>query len=142
MALISDLSQESWQGVSSDSSSSSGGRQGTAVFEVVVSRGAGSVLVCPHGDLDATTSPKLALILSSLLGDGCRSVVMDLAELEYVDAAGAWLIGEASRLFKDHGGQLVVRAPRTRVRRVIDSAGFGPRVETQLEAVDTAPVSC
>jgi anti-anti-sigma factor len=142
VALISDLSQESWQGVAADSSVSAGGRPGTVGFEVVVSRQAGSVVVCPHGDLDAVTSPKFALVLASLLGDGCRSVVVDLAELGFLDAAGAWLIGEASRLFKDHGGQLVVRSPRALLRPVDGSAGFGPPVEIQREGADIAPRSC
>src|SRR4051794_20356111 len=104
-------------------------------LDVVVVRDAASVVVRLQGHLDVATSPRLALVLASLLGDGCSAVVVDLAELVSLDAGGAWLIGEASRLFGDRDGELVVRFPSKPVRRVLATAGLAWLTEHQ--AVDT-----
>jgi len=103
-------------------------------LDVVVVRELGTVLVRPEGDLEAATSPRLALVLATLLGDGCTAVVLDLVELISLDVAGAWLIGEASRLFRDRAGEIAVRSPRGPVRRALDSAGLAWLVETPRQA--------
>ena len=103
-------------------------------LDVVVVRELGTVLVRPEGDLEAATSPRLALVLATLLGDGCTAVVLDLVELVSLDVAGARLIGEASRLFRDRAGEIAVRSPRGPVRRALDSAGLAWLVETPRQA--------
>jgi anti-anti-sigma factor len=110
-------------------------------LDVAVVRDQGSALVRPQGELDGATSSSLALVLARLLGDGCSAVVLDLADLASLDAAGAWLVGEASRLFGDRGGELVVRSPRRPVRLVLDVAGLSWLIESRPEALDDAPRS-
>ena len=108
-------------------------------LDVVVVRERGAVLVRPEGDLDAATSPSLALVLATLLGDGCTAVVLDLVELMSLDVAGAWLIGEASSLFRDRGGEMVVRSPNGPVRRALHAADLAWLIETPHQA-GVAPV--
>ena len=103
-------------------------------LDVVIVREPGSVLVRPEGDLDAASSPRLALVLATLLGDGCTAVVLDLVGLLSLDVAGAWLIGEASRLFTNRGGGLVIRSPRRPVRWALDCADLAWLIETPRRA--------
>src|SRR5439155_6745651 len=103
-------------------------------LDVVVVRELGTVLVRPEGDLEAATSPRLALVLATLLGDGCTAVVLDLVGLLSLDVAGAWLIGEASRLFRNRGGEVVVRSPHGPVRRALHAADLAWLIETPRQA--------
>jgi anti-anti-sigma factor len=137
VAVTSDLSQLSFPSISA-ASSGSRPEWPTAGFEVAVCRAQGFVAVRLRGSLDVGTSPRLALVLSSLLGDGCSSVGLDLAELEFLDRGSAWLIGEATRLFNEHGAELVVHSPCGSVPQGLDSAQPSPLVETNPAAVDHA----
>jgi anti-anti-sigma factor len=139
VAVTSDLGQLSFPSISRDSSGSQP-EWPTAGFEIEVSRERDFVAARLRGNLDVGTSPRLALVLSSLLGDGCSSVVLDLAELEFLDSGSAWLIGEAARLFNEHGAELVVHSPRGSVRQVLDSAQLSPLVESNRAAIDHAPL--
>jgi anti-anti-sigma regulatory factor len=58
------------------------------------------------------------------------SLVLDLAGLVSLDPGPAWAIGEASRLFRDRGGDFVVRSPQAQVRRVLDAGGLASLVAT------------
>lgn len=139
MAVTSDLGQLSLRSISHNSS----GNQPwwpTTGFEVAISREQDFVVVRLRGHLNAGTSPTLALVLSSLLGEGCSSVVLDLAELELLDSGGAWLLDEAPRLFNQHDAELVVRSPRRSVQQVLDSARLSPLVESDRTAVDNTPL--
>lgn len=94
-------------------------------FQVGVSHEGGCVVVRPKGRVDRATSPRLALVLAGLLGDGCSAVVLDLGDVTYLRPDRAWFVGEASRLFEQRGGALVVRRPAAAVRDVLDAAGLG-----------------
>jgi anti-anti-sigma factor len=97
-------------------------------FHVGVSYEGACVVVRPRGRVDRATSPRLALVLARLLGEGCSAVVLDLGDVTYLRPDRAWFVGEASRLFEQRGGALVVRRPVATVRDVLDAAGLGPLV--------------
>jgi len=91
----------------------------------VISEENGEVVISARGDIDATTSPKLALALSSLLASDHPSIVLDLTDVGTVDADRAWVIGESSRLFGQRGARLSVATPNAAVREVLESADLG-----------------
>ena len=93
-------------------------------FQIGVADEGAWVVVRPEGWVDGATAPRLALVLASLLGNGCSSVVLDFADVSFLHPDRAWFVGEASRLFEQRGGALVVRRPVAAVRDVLDGAGL------------------
>jgi anti-anti-sigma factor len=88
-------------------------------FEVVIDVDNGVTVVRPRGDIDAATSPTLALALSRLLADGAAdadTVVLDLTDVDTIDPDRAWVIDEASRWFRARGRDLEIRQPTTTAR--------------------------
>jgi anti-sigma B factor antagonist len=81
----------------------------------------GSTTVLAEGEIDKATAPLLRDCLSELRGD----VVIDLAALEFLDSTGLGVLIGASRILKENGGTLRVRAPQPQVRRVLDITGLG-----------------
>ena len=94
-------------------------------FRVVISEEDGEVVISARGDIDASTSPTLALALSSLLASNHPSIVLDLTDVGAVDPDRAWVIGESSRLFEQRGGRLSVATANAAVREVLESADLG-----------------
>jgi anti-anti-sigma factor len=76
-----------------------------------------------RGELDSATSSDLALVLSGVLGDGFAAVI-DLADLSFLDLAGARLIGTASVLFRRRRGEVVLLSPHAGVARTLRMIGL------------------
>lgn len=64
------------------------------------------LLVPVEGDLDVTTVPRLRAYLGRRVEDGCRRVVLDLADTSYVDSLGMALILSLNRSLRELGGLL------------------------------------
>ena len=73
------------------------------------------------GELDVATAPKLSAVLSDLRGP----IVVDCAQLTFVDVSGARLLADTARA----NGDLALRNAAPFVRRVLDCAGIAPLVE-------------
>jgi anti-anti-sigma factor len=89
-------------------------------LEIAITRATPATVVHASGNLDPTTAPELALVLASLLGEGCPMVVLDLAHVRFLDTTGTLLIEEASALFNSRGGQLVIHLSDP----VVEHGGF------------------
>jgi len=75
------------------------------------------------GSLRAPVSGELRRKTAALLAGGERRIVLDLARVTDIDAAG---IGELVRVYNDTtvaGGLLYVKRPTLRVRRLLAIAG-------------------
>jgi anti-anti-sigma factor len=81
------------------------------------------------GELDLATSEEFHNIAASKI-DGTREVVLDIADVEYIDSAG---IRELLRLHRTCPNGIVLRWPRDNILRVLDSLAVetirGIRVE-------------
>ena len=73
------------------------------------------------GELDASTCRGL---LEELEGPPGSLVVLDLAELTFMDSSGIGVIHMARRLAIKNGGMLVVSRPQTMVERVLQLTGL------------------
>jgi anti-sigma B factor antagonist len=93
-------------------------------IEVGVHPRFGFRLVRLHGELDGGTTSDLALVLSTVLGDGFVAAAIDLSTLEFMDLNGARLIGTASTLFRRRGGEVVLLSPRAAVGRMLRMIGL------------------
>lgn len=77
------------------------------------------------GSLDLTSRDKLADAVQELLRtDGCRSLTVDLAAVDFVDSTGLGALVTARNDAEDAEIDLVLRAPSDRVRRILDVTGL------------------
>ena len=93
------------------------------MLEVEVSdRGTWTVLDV-HGDIDALTTPDLRKRLMRSTGADHPHVLVDLADVDFVDAIGLRALMDAHQQAETNDGDLAVVAPRGAVKRVIDLTG-------------------
>ena len=85
--------------------------------------GGGAVRVALRGELDLMVVEPLGRRLDQLRAQG-RSVVLDLAELDFVDSAGIMLFVTASSAAKESGSELLLSSPHGEVERVLRLTGL------------------
>jgi anti-sigma B factor antagonist len=91
----------------------------------------------PAGELDAYTGPQLREELSGAVDDGVRWLVLDMAQVEYIDSVGLGIIVGAAKRTIERAGNLAVVASRANVLRVFEISGTRELlnvVETMEEA--------
>jgi anti-anti-sigma factor len=93
----------------------------TVMFSVASYDIEGGRVVAPNGELDISTCPALAGYLQAPPGD---VLVVDLADLTFLDSSGLGLIHAARREACRTGGSLVVSRPTPSVRRVLEITGL------------------
>ena len=98
------------------------------------------VVVAFQGELTIKEAPDLRETLLSAIRSGAAVVVVDLAEVSFIDqTAMGVVIGARNRLLSS-GGDLRLAAPQAKVTRVIELLGLGddlpdyPTVSAALEA--------
>ena len=90
------------------------------------------VALLVRGNLDLSTGSELETILAAVARNGHHRVVLDLAECDFIDAAGFRVITTAAENLDRLGGELTIRSPSGVVRRLLDLVGpaviylFGP----------------
>lgn len=94
------------------------------VFGVDVELGGDETVVSVRGDVDSLSAPTLSAVLSAQITQTRqRPLVLDLAGLTFMDAAGLTVIvGAVSRL-AEQSQRLVVRSTPDRTRRIMDITG-------------------
>ena len=93
----------------------------------------GTVQLRVRGELDIATAPELAAELDRLLAADQRVVVLELAELSFLDCSGMRPMRTALGALRCRGGALVIRHPQPLVERALRLAGLA-------EALDRGPV--
>lgn len=88
-------------------------------------------LVPVEGDLDVTSVAALRQTLDTLIDNGCRRIVLNLAATSFMDSAGMGLIVRTVRRMREHGGLLSLTNVRPEVMRMLSRARI----------VDFVPVS-
>lgn len=88
-------------------------------------------LVPVQGDLSVQTAPALKRTLQSLIDDGTQRIVLNMADVPYVDSSGMAVIFGALRAMRDRGGLLSLVNVSPNVMHMLKIARF----------VDLAPVS-
>ena len=96
-------------------------------FEAVARHETGSLDVALAGELDMTAAFKLESALEDLLpADDVRRLVLDLADLTFIDSAGLGALLAIRDRTQDLGIEMVLRNVSTPVRRILDLSGLGP----------------
>ena len=84
-----------------------------------------STVVEVDGELDLASSPQLERILEEEWGNGADEIVLDLAELRFMDMAGLRLLLRATQRAGERGTELVLTNVRRPIRRVFTLTGVG-----------------
>jgi anti-sigma B factor antagonist len=83
-----------------------------------------AVVVSVGGDLEFGTAASLRSTLIDVAQQGSDPLVLDLADLEFIDSTGLSLLVQAKQRIESQGHRFVLRNPTERVRRVIEISGL------------------
>lgn len=83
-------------------------------------RQSGAQLVTLAGRLDTNTHAELDEALAPLLASKIHSLVLDLAELNYISSAGVRSIFKARKALAGHGGKVLVARLQPQIQKVFD----------------------
>jgi anti-anti-sigma factor len=108
-------------------------------FEIGVSFDAEQTTVAVRGEVDLLTAPTLQAALTSLVDRGDSDIVLDLAALTFMDAAGLRVISYVSTCLAKSDGRLTVRSAPAMTRLILELSGLDKVV--QLAASESIAVS-
>jgi anti-sigma B factor antagonist len=103
--------------------------------------GSTTYVVSVTGEADAHAASDLERELQDVLGRGSRSVIVDLAEVGFIDSTALGLLLRFQPKFRGRGGDLVLVSDDRRVLRTLEITGLDRifRIERRLgDAVDDA----
>jgi anti-sigma B factor antagonist len=84
----------------------------------------GEVLVAVRGEIDIATAPQLWQALDEAIPQATDRLVVDLARTTFIDSTALAVLMRACKQLRQAGGDLVLRAPSTSARKVLDLSGF------------------
>jgi len=82
------------------------------------------------GELDAHTAPMLAERLADL-PDGDADLVLDIANVEFMDSSGLRVVIDVHQRAIDSGRRLVLRRPTAAVQRLLEISGLSDHLATE-----------
>jgi anti-sigma B factor antagonist len=99
---------------------------GAASFEAVAGDVTGTWVLHAGGEIDVATAPQLRRELHQLVDRGASTIVVDLADVSFVDSSGLGvLVGMLKRVREDgRGGELILEHLQESVRKVFDITGL------------------
>jgi anti-sigma B factor antagonist len=77
-------------------------------------------MIALTGEIDYYTGPRLERAVTELLDGACRGVVVDLADVSFLDSTGVNILLVAHKRLSRSGGRLAVVCPNPAVGRVFD----------------------
>jgi anti-anti-sigma factor len=90
--------------------------------------GSTTVLVL-RGEADLAARALVSDALSRVIGSHTGDVVVDLAEVEFIDTAIVRVLADAQRFLDHHGRALTIRSPSRLATRVLNLFGLTDLVE-------------
>jgi anti-anti-sigma factor len=81
------------------------------------------------GEVDAHTAPQFARHFDSLPGGIEGALVIDMADVTFMDSSGLRVLIELNRRVSEAGRSLTVRAPSRPVARIIEISGLSDLIE-------------
>ncbi|MHA6764061.1 STAS domain-containing protein [Streptacidiphilus sp. PAMC 29251] len=108
----------------------------------VTTHGPERAVVSVRGELDINTATMLHHQLAVQLGQGRRHLVLDLAQVPFMDSSGLTILIRAMKETRNVGGSLSLAAPTPPVRRILDLTGISltiPLYADVTEALQLQP---
>ena len=84
----------------------------------------GIAVVAMRGEIDAVAIPSLAGCLDGAVAAGLRHVVLDMADVSFIDSVGLAAVVAARRRLDANGGTLSVRRPSPHVCKLLEITGL------------------
>lgn len=81
-----------------------------------------SVVLVPEGDVDLNSSRELQLALRSAFERGGERLVVDLAEVPYMDSSGVATLVEGMQIARKHSTRLILCNMQEKVRSIFEIA--------------------
>lgn len=78
-----------------------------------------------HGEIDASMAVDIESIVTTAQQQRCRSVVLDLSDVAFIDSQGLRELIAAQLALATGGTSLYLRNPSKMVRRVLEISGAG-----------------
>jgi anti-sigma B factor antagonist len=76
------------------------------------------------GEIDVATSPALKDELYRMLDQGQQRVVVDLAEMSFIDSSGLGVLVGTLKRAREQGGEVVLRSMQPSARKVVEITGL------------------
>lgn len=89
-----------------------------------------------RGEVDLATAPTLRGLVGVLIDQGSTRIVLDLANVTFLDASGLGVLSGASARLARLGGRLTLRSVSRTVQRTLDLTGVAALVD--IESVEHA----
>ncbi len=77
-----------------------------------------------HGDIDLFNAAQLRACIDDLAEGGEKRVVVDMAELEFIDSSGLGALIAGMRRLRGVGGEVVLRSPRGTAAQLLEVTGL------------------
>ena len=106
-------------------------------LELSTRDGRSCTVVWVSGELDMDTGPQLQEVLRKVADGGGRQVVLDLAEVTFMDSSGLGLLVVWFKALRDGGGRLCLAAAQPPVRTVLALSAVDQVVDV-YDSVDAA----
>lgn len=95
----------------------------------------GGIVLMPIGDIDLSRSPDLLAEITAISKQHPQRLIVDLAEVDYMDSSGVAVLVLAYKLLTGGGSRLILCGMKDKVRAIFEIA----RLDTVLTIVsDTA----
>jgi anti-anti-sigma factor len=107
------------------------------LIDVSFPPGGSSAVVRVRGELDYLSAPDLGVLLDGIVGRGHRKVVLDLAHVSLLGAAGIRVIAAARDLAQGEGGELTIRTPSRQSRLVLAACSMSGLIRAEPQAAPT-----
>jgi anti-sigma B factor antagonist len=102
-----------------------------ADFGVAASFVEEQAVLAVRGEVDMVTSPTLGCFVDAAIDSGHSSVVLDVAELDFMSVSGMGVIASGAFRLGLSGGALTIRSPSAMVRRLLDITGLATLVRVE-----------
>jgi anti-anti-sigma factor len=101
----------------------------------------GQAVVGLRGELDLSDAAVVAAKLAKVVAS-CPDIIVDLADLEFTDCCGLWVLAAAREQARATGGDLLLAAPTRLVLRVLTLTGLAGAfsVHHSVEQAESAHV--
>jgi len=93
-------------------------------LELTVSEHDGETVVRAAGELDVNTAPELREQLARLIAADTSLIVVDLADVSFVDSTALSVLVSALKRLRQADGDLELASPNPSVRRVFEITGL------------------
>jgi anti-sigma B factor antagonist len=90
------------------------------VMDIEVTRSAAITVVVPKGDLDMAAADQMKRVLSGLVNEGSVKLLVDLANVSYIDSSGMGALVATLKVARAAGGDLHLCALQDDVRAIFE----------------------